>query len=58
MLALSSACLSSTSLAAANSISFRLCLAVECWPIELAVSCGVDEVDILKNEEEIDNYFT
>ena len=26
--------------------------------IELAVSCGVDEVDILKNEEEIDNYFT
>lgn len=26
--------------------------------IELAVSCGVDEVEILKNEEEIDNYFT
>ena len=26
--------------------------------IELAVSCGIDEVDILKNEEEIDNDFT
>lgn len=26
--------------------------------IELAVSCGVEEVEILKNKEEIDNYFT